>query len=111
MLVVDHPIVAHRLSVLRDAETDNATFRTIVGELSAVLAYEALRDLRTAEHRVDTPVARDVVCRRVNEMVLLVPILRAGLGMVPAIQEVLPLTEVAHVGDAAPHGVPGKASP
>ena len=98
MLVVDHPIVAHRLSVLRDAETDNATFRTIVGELSAVLAYEALRDLRTAEHRVDTPVARDVVCRRVNEMVLLVPILRAGLGMVPAIQEVLPLTEVAHVG-------------
>jgi uracil phosphoribosyltransferase len=98
VLVVDHPIVAHRLSVLRDAETDNATFRTIVGELSAVLAYEALRDLRTAEHRVDTPVARDVVCQRVNEMVLLVPILRAGLGMVPAIQEVLPLTEVAHVG-------------
>ena len=98
VLVVDHPVVAHRLSVLRDVETDNATFRTLVGELSAVLAYEALRDLRTAEHRVDTPVAVDVACRRVSEMVLLVPILRAGLGMVPAIQEVLPLTEVAHVG-------------
>ncbi len=98
MLVVDHPVVAHRTSVLRDVETDNATFRTLVGELSAVLAYEALRDLRTAEHRVDTPVASDVLCRRVSEMVLLVPILRAGLGMIPAIQEVLPLTEVAHVG-------------
>ena len=98
VVVVDHPIVAHRLSVLRDVETDNATFRTIMGELSAVLAYEALRDLRTAEHRVDTPVARDISCQRVSEMVLLVPILRAGLGMVPAIQEVLPLTEVAHVG-------------
>jgi len=86
------------MSVLRDVETDNATFRTLLSELSAVVAYEALRDLRTAEHRVDTPVAHGVVCRRVNEMVLLVPILRAGLGMIPAIQEVVPLTEVAHVG-------------
>jgi len=98
VLVVDHPIVAHRLSVLRAVETDNATFRTIMGELSAFVAYEALRDLRTAEHRIDTPMASDVACQRVNEMVLLVPILRAGLGMIPAIQEVLPLTEVAHVG-------------
>ncbi len=98
MLVVDHPIVAHRLSVLRAVETDNATFRTIMGELSAFVAYEALRDLRTAEHRIDTPMATDVACQRVSEMVLLVPILRAGLGMIPAIQEVLPLTEVAHVG-------------
>ncbi|HLN06715.1 MAG TPA: uracil phosphoribosyltransferase, partial [Acidimicrobiales bacterium] len=60
VLVIEHPVVAHRLCALRDVETDNATFRTLVGELSAVLAYEALRDLRTAEHRVDTPVARDV---------------------------------------------------
>jgi len=98
VLVVDHPIVAHRLSVLRAVETDNATFGTIMGELSAFVAYEALRDLRTAEHRIDTPMATDVACQRVSEMVLLVPILRAGLGMIPAIQEVLPLTEVAHVG-------------
>ena len=98
MLVVDHPIVAHRLSVLRAVETDNATFRAIMGELSAFIAYEALRDLRTAEHRIDTPMAADVASQRVSEMVLLVPILRAGLGMIPAIQEVLPLTEVAHVG-------------
>ncbi len=98
MLVIDHPIVAHRLAALRAVETDNATFRTLMGELSAMVAYEALRDLRTAEERVDTPMARDVACQRVSEMVLLVPILRAGLGMIPAIQEMLPLTEVAHVG-------------
>jgi uracil phosphoribosyltransferase len=98
VLVVEHPVVAHRLSVLRDAGTDSATFRTLVGELSAVLAYEALRDLRTAEHRVDTPVSSDVACQRVSEMVLLVPLVRAGLGMIPAIQDVLPLTEAAHVG-------------
>ena len=98
MLVVDHPIVAHRLSYLRSVETDNATFRTLMSELSGMVAYEALRDLRTAEDRIDTPMAGDVACQRVSEMVLLVPILRAGLGMIPAIQEVLPLTEVAHVG-------------
>jgi len=88
VLVVDHPIVAHRLSVLRDAETDNATFRTIVGELSAVLAYEALRDLRTASTGSTLPWHVTSFAGDVNEMVLLVPILRAGLGMVPAIQEV-----------------------
>jgi uracil phosphoribosyltransferase len=98
VLVVDHPIAAHRLAALRAVETDNATFRTLMSELSGMVAYEALRDLRTAEDRIDTPMARDVVCQRVSEMVLLVPILRAGLGMIPAIQEMLPLTEVAHVG-------------
>jgi uracil phosphoribosyltransferase len=62
------------------------------------LAYEALRDLGTDDAVVDTPVADAVPVRRVNEVVLLVPILRAGLGMVQAIQEIVPLTEVAHVG-------------
>jgi uracil phosphoribosyltransferase len=69
-----------------------------MSELSGMVAYEALRDLRTVEERIDTPMAQDVACQRVSEMVLLVPILRAGLGMIPAIQEMLPLTEVAHVG-------------
>ena len=98
VLVVEHPVVAHRMGCLRDGETDNATFRTLVAELSGFIAYEALRDLRTAETRVDTPVATDIACERVSEMVLLVPVLRAGLGMIPAIQEMLPLTEVAPVG-------------
>jgi len=96
--VVDHPLAVHRLSGLRDATTDSPTFRKLVAELSTFVAYEALRDLATVERRLDTPVADGVRCRRVEEMVLLVPVLRAGLGMVPAIQEVLPVTEVAHVG-------------
>jgi len=97
-LVVDHPLAEHRLSGLRDATTDSPTFRQLVAELSTFVAYEALRDLTTVDRRVDTPVAEGVWCRRVEEMVLLVPVLRAGLGMVPAIQEALPFTEVAHVG-------------
>jgi uracil phosphoribosyltransferase len=97
-LVVDHPLAVHRLSGLRDASTDSPTFRQLVAELSAFVAYEALRDLTTIERRIDTPVMSGVWSPRVDEMVLLVPVLRAGLGMVPAIQATLPATEVAHVG-------------
>jgi len=97
-VVVDHPVLAHRLAQLRDRHTDGDTFRQLVTEVSGLLAYEALRDLGTAEVLVDTPVADAAPARRVAEVVLLVPILRAGLGMVQAIQEVVPLTEVAHVG-------------
>ncbi|MGO8827194.1 MAG: uracil phosphoribosyltransferase [Acidimicrobiales bacterium] len=96
--VVDHPVLAHRVAQLRDRTTDGDTFRQLVSEVSGLLAYEALRDLGTTEVTVDTPVATGAPARRVDEVVLLVPILRAGLGMVQAIQEIVPLTEVAHVG-------------
>ena len=96
--VIDHPVLAHRLAQLRDRRTGSDTFRQLISEVSGLLAYEALRDLGTDEVMVDTPVADAVPVRRVNEVVLLVPILRAGLGMVQAIQEIVPLTEVAHVG-------------
>jgi uracil phosphoribosyltransferase len=96
--VVDHPVLAHRVAQLRDRTTDGDTFRQLVSEVSGLLAYESLRDLGTAEVSVDTPVALGTTVQRVAEVVLLVPILRAGLGMVQAIQEVVPLTDVAHVG-------------
>ena len=96
--VVDHPVLAHRVTQLRDRDTGGDTFRQLVSEVSGLLAYEALRDLGTTQVTVDTPVAARAAGRRVSEVVLLVPILRAGLGMVQAIQEVVPLTEVAHVG-------------
>jgi uracil phosphoribosyltransferase len=96
--VVDHPVLAHRVAQLRDKGTGGDTFRQLVAEVSGLLAYEALRELGTTEIPVDTPVASGAPAQRVSEVVLLVPILRAGLGMVQAIQEVIPLTEVAHVG-------------
>jgi uracil phosphoribosyltransferase len=96
--VVDHPVLVHRVGVLRDRHTDRDAFRQLVGEITRFLAYEALRDLGTGQAVVDTPVATGVVVRRVDETILVVPVLRAGLGMVQAIQEVVPLTEVAHVG-------------
>jgi uracil phosphoribosyltransferase len=96
--VVEHPVLAHRVAQLRDRTTGGDTFRQLVSEVSGLLAYEALRDLGTSEATVDTPVLEGAPARRVSEVVLLVPILRAGLGMVQSIQEVIPLTEVAHVG-------------
>ena len=96
--VVEHPVLAHRVTMLRDTRTPRDTFRQLVSEISGFLAYEALRDLGTVEIRIDTPVASGVAGRLVDENVLVVPVLRAGLGMVQAIQEVVPLTEVAHVG-------------
>lgn len=96
--VVDHPVLAHRVAQLRDRSTNGDTFRQLTSEVAGLLAYEALRDLGTTAVTVDTPVAEAAPARRVAEVVLLVPILRAGLGMVQAIQEIVPLTEVAHVG-------------
>ena len=97
VLVAAHPLVQHRLVALRDETTESAEFRKLVHELSAFVAYEALRDLVTERVSVRTPVGV-AQCTRVSETVLLVPVLRAGLGMVPAIQELLPYSEVAHVG-------------
>jgi uracil phosphoribosyltransferase len=96
--VVEHPVLAHRLTQLRDRRTGSDTFRQLVSEVSGFLAYEALRDLGTREVTVDTPVAAAAPARLVGEVVLLVPILRAGLGMIQAVQEIVPMTEVAHVG-------------
>jgi uracil phosphoribosyltransferase len=97
VLVVEHPVVQHRLAVLRDEATEPATFRQVVHDLSVLVAYEAIRDLETEQVAVRTPVGV-ATCTKIAETVLLVPILRAGLGMVPAIQGLLPHTEVAHVG-------------
>lgn len=98
VLLVDHPAVTDRVTQLRDAATASNVFRQLVSEVSAFVAYEALRDLSMANVEIDTPVTSNVSFPRIDETVLLVPVLRAGLGMVQSIQELLPLTRVAHVG-------------
>jgi len=98
VVVVHHPVLLHRLAALRDERTDRDSFRQLVAEISALLAYEALRDLGLVDVIIDTPVQKGAPAQRVGEPVLVVPILRAGLGMVQAIQEMVPSTEVAHVG-------------
>jgi uracil phosphoribosyltransferase len=92
-----HPLVAHKLTRLRDKETDPKRFRELVREIAALLAYEATADLATVARPVQTPLA-PMVGVDLQEKIGLVPILRAGLGMVEGIWELMPSSEVWHIG-------------
>ena len=92
-----HPLVAHKLSRLRDKSTDPKKFRELVRELAALLAYEATADLQTAPRELETPLAK-MTGAELREKIGLVPILRAGLGMVEGFWELMPSAEVWHIG-------------
>jgi len=92
-----HPLVAHKLSRLRDKNTEPKKFRELVREISGLLAYEATLDLMTTAREVETPLAQTVGAE-LKEKIGLVPILRAGLGMVEGIWELMPSSEVWHIG-------------
>jgi uracil phosphoribosyltransferase len=92
-----HPLVAHKLSRLRDKTTDTKRFRELVREMAALLAYEATQDLVTVPRQLETPLAV-MTGAELKEKIGLVPILRAGLGMVEGVWELLPASEVWHIG-------------
>jgi uracil phosphoribosyltransferase len=97
-LVVDHPLVAHKLTALRDATTDSPTFRRLADELVTLLAYEATRQVRVTKVTVQTPVAPAQGVRLAQPYPLVVPILRAGLGMLDGMTRLLPTAEVGFLG-------------
>jgi uracil phosphoribosyltransferase len=92
-----HPLVAHKLSLLRDRTTEPKKFRELVRELSWLLGYEAMADLATEPYRIETPI-EPMDGTRLATKVGLVPVLRAGLGMVEAMLELMPMAEVWHIG-------------
>ncbi|MBO1752858.1 uracil phosphoribosyltransferase [Actinotalea sp. BY-33] len=96
--VADHPLVAHKLSVLRDKDTPSPVFRQLVEELVTLLAYEATREVRTVEIEVQTPVAVTTGTHLAEPRPLVVPILRAGLGMLEGMTRLLPTAEVGFLG-------------
>jgi len=96
--VVDHPLVAHKLTVLRDKNTESPTFRLLVDELVTLLAYEATREVSVEPHEVQTPVATTVGVHIAQPRPLVVPILRAGLGMLEGMTRLLPTAEVGFLG-------------
>ncbi len=95
--VSQHPLVLHKLTVLRDAATDHRAFRGLVRELALLLCYEATRDLTLTEVRVETPMG-NAGGYKTKEVIGLVPILRAGLGLVEGVMELLPNAQVWHIG-------------
>lgn len=96
--VVDHPLVAHKLTALRDEQTDTPTFRRLADELVSLLAYEATRDVRVSPKQIVTPVAPTTGVRLARPKPLVVPILRAGLGMLDGMMRLLPTAEVGFLG-------------
>ena len=96
--VADHPLIAHKLTVLRDERTESPTFRMLVDELVTLLAYEATRDVRVEPVQITTPVARATGTHLAAPRPIVVPILRAGLGMLAGMTRLLPTAEVGFLG-------------
>ena len=96
--VLDHPLIQHKLSILRDKDTGVKEFREIVGEIAALMCYEATRDMPVQIFEIETPISTAQVRRLQGKKVAVVPILRAGLGMVDGILELIPSAKVGHIG-------------
>ncbi|WP_062381705.1 uracil phosphoribosyltransferase [Demequina pelophila] len=96
--VADHPLIRHKVTVLRDKNTKSPTFRLLVDELVTLLAYEATRQVRVAEREVETPLTSTVGTVIADPPPIIVPILRAGLGMLDGMTRLLPSAEVGFLG-------------
>jgi uracil phosphoribosyltransferase len=96
--VADHPLISHKLTVLRDEKTDSPTFRRLVEELVTLLAYEATRDVRTKTIVIQTPVTQTEGLKMADPRPVVVPILRAGLGMLEGMTRLIPTAQVGFLG-------------
>ncbi len=96
--VMDHPLLQHKLSILRDKDTGVKEFRELVSEIAMLMCYEATRDLALEDVEVETPVTKTVCKRMAGKKIAVVPILRAGIGMVDGIVTLVPTAKVGHIG-------------
>ena len=96
--VANHPLISHKLTILRDEKTDSPTFRRLVEELVTLLAYEATRDVRTTSVKIKTPVTETTGLKMAEPRPVVVPILRAGLGMLEGMTKLLPTAQVGFLG-------------
>jgi uracil phosphoribosyltransferase len=98
LTVLDHPLIQHKLSILRDRETSTRDFKQLVSEIAMLMAYEATQDLTTEPIEIQTPLERMTGRQVSGKKLTLVPILRAGLGMVEGIAQLIPSARVGHIG-------------
>lgn len=120
LTIIRHPLVQHKLTILRDQRTQTKHFKELVDEIAMLMAYEATSELSIERHDVDTPLERATGWHITGKKLTLVPILRAGLGMVEGILRLVPSARVGHIGLYRDHGtlqpvdyyfkVPGDAS-
>ena len=96
--VLDHPLIQHKLAILRSKNTTVKEFRELISEISGLMCYEATRNLPTKEVEVQTPVAKAKCRRLAGKKLAIIPILRAGLGMVDAMVDLIPSAKIGHIG-------------
>ena len=96
--VLDHPLIQHKLAILRSKNTSVKEFRELISEISGLMCYEATRNLPTKEVEVQTPVAVAKCRRLAGKKLAIIPILRAGLGMVEAMVDLIPSAKIGHIG-------------
>ncbi|WP_008826652.1 uracil phosphoribosyltransferase [Haloplasma contractile] len=98
VLVMDHPLITHKLTQIRKQETGTNEFRKIVNEIAGLMVYEITRDLELEEIEIDTPVEKTKAGQLAGEKLVVCPILRAGLGMVDGILQLMPSARIGHIG-------------
>lgn len=98
LTILDHPLIQHKLAVLRDKTTSKKTFRALVDEISMLMGYEVTKDLPLEDVEIETPLERMVASQVSGKKLTLVPILRAGLGMVEGMLRLMPSVRVGHIG-------------
>lgn len=96
--VINHPLIQHKLTILRDKRTGTKYFREVVNEIARLLAYEVSREMPVEDIEIETPLVKSVQKQLAGKKVVIVPILRAGLGMVDGILDLIPAAKVGHVG-------------
>jgi uracil phosphoribosyltransferase len=98
LTVIEHPLIRHKLTVLRDRETSKKKFKEVVDEIAMLMAYEVTKDLPLQDVEVETPLERTTTQRIAGKKLTVVPILRAGLGMVEGVVRLMPSARVGHIG-------------
>ena len=96
--IIDHPLITHKLSIMRDKETGSKDFRQLLNEISMLMGYELTRDLPLEDVEIETPVAKMTAKTISGKKLAIVPILRAGLGMVDGLLSLVPVAKVGHIG-------------
>lgn len=98
VFVMDHPLIQHKIGIIRREETGSKDFRTLVSEIAMLMCYEATRDLKLTDIEIQTPVCKTTVKELKGKKLAVVPILRAGLGMVDGMLAMIPAAKVGHIG-------------
>ena len=98
VVVMDHPLIRHKIGVIRRVETGSRDFRAMIGEIASLITYEATKNLKLQDVEIETPICKTVVKELAGKKMAIIPILRAGLGMVDGMLAMIPSAKVGHIG-------------